>query len=82
MGETSMTREQLLIEKLKVSIKAKLLDVTTLYVSDFKNTWGSRANDVAIGEAVRQLEGENFLTVRTGRKGAVILVITEAVSRG
>jgi hypothetical protein len=66
-------REKVLVEKLKVSLKSKLLDLNTYYLSDFKHSWGNRASDVAIGEAIRQLEAEGFLSARVGRKGAVIL---------
>jgi hypothetical protein len=69
-------RERLLVEKIKVSLKSKLLDYGTYYLVQFKQGWDHIPNTV-IGEAIRQLEAEKFLTVRTGRKGAVILVATE-----
>jgi hypothetical protein len=70
-------RERFQIDKMKVSIKGKLLEYRTYYLSEFKCKW-THIPDAAIGLAVEELEREGFLTVRAGKKNAVLLALKEA----
>jgi len=71
------TRETVQVEKLKVSLKEALLLYRTYYLSDFQNRW-KHLPVAAIFQAVEELERENFLSVRIGRKNAKMLVLREA----
>jgi hypothetical protein len=71
-------REQTQVDQVKASLKLKLIDFSTVYLMQFKAGW-PHTSDQVFGEAIRQLEAEKFLAVRTGRKGAVILMIREIV---
>lgn len=70
-------RERFQIDKMKVSIKGKLLEFKTYYLSEFKCKW-THIPDAVIELAVEELEHEGFLTVRIGRKNAKMLVLREA----
>lgn len=70
-------RERFQIDKMKVSIKGKLLEYRTYYLSEFKCKW-THIPDASILLAVEELEREGFLIVRTGKKNAVLLALKEA----
>jgi hypothetical protein len=70
-------RETVQVEKLKVSLKEALLEYHTYYLSEFQNRWKHVPVD-AVNQAVNELEKENFLAVRVGRKNAKMLVLQEA----
>jgi|HubBroStandDraft_3_1064219.scaffolds.fasta_scaffold1250775_2 hypothetical protein len=70
-------RETVQVEKLKVSLKEALLEYHTYYLSEFQNRW-RHVPESAVTQAVEELEKENFLTVRIGRKSAKMLALREA----
>jgi hypothetical protein len=70
-------RERVQVEKLKVSIKEKLLNYHTYYLQQIKQSWDT-VPAAAVVLAVEELEREGFLTVRMGRKNGTQLVLKAA----
>lgn len=71
-------RERLQIEKLKCSLKSRLIEYRTFYLSEFQKQW-KRVPAISCVMAMEELEKENFLTVGVGRNGATMLRLKESV---
>jgi hypothetical protein len=69
-------RERLQTDKVKLSLKSRMIEYRTFYLSEFLKQW-RRVPAAVVVLAMEELERENFLTIGTGRYGATMLRLKE-----